>query len=377
MKNELIAMILAGGKGTRLQALTRKHAKPAVFFGGKYRIIDFVLSNCANSGIRHVGVITQYENSSLNNYIGSGRHWGLNGINSSTALLSPRQTEEGNAWFKGTADAIYENIDYIDSLNPEYVLILSGDHIYSTTYDAMLECHKKNEADCTISVLEVPMEEASRFGILETDETGRVTEFKEKPKQPKSNLASMGVYIFTWKVLKALLIRDAKNEASSHDFGHDVIPYMLAHRRRIFTHRFKGYWKDVGTIASLHSANMDLLESGNPEMNLLGTSNRFPVYSEDTHSVPQFIGKNAVVKNSLINQGAVVLGRVERCVVSSDVYVDEGAIVKSTVLMPGCHIGKGAHVEYAIVGPDATVTKDDQVIGKEDNITLYTGKGKA
>ena len=376
MKNELIAMILAGGKGTRLQALTRKVAKPAVFFGGKYRIIDFVLSNCANSGIRHVGVITQYENGSLNNYVGSGKHWGLNGINSSTALLSPHQTEEGSAWYKGTADAIYENIDYIDSLHPEYILILSGDHIYSTTYDAMLECHKRNEADCTISVLEVPWEEASRFGILETDETDRVTDFKEKPKQPKSNLASMGVYIFTWKVLRANLIRDAKDEKSGHDFGHDILPYMLAHRRRVYAHRFKGYWKDVGTIGSLHQANMDLLDMDNPANNLLSSANRFPIYSEDNHSVPQYIGKNAKVKGCLINQGAVILGEVEKCVISSDVEVDEDAKCVASVLMPGAKIRKGAIVQYAIIGPDAVVEKDAKVIGKPDAIVLYSGKGK-
>ena len=374
MKNELIALILAGGKGTRLQALTRKVAKPAVSFGGKYRIIDFVISNCANSHINHVAVITQFENGSLNNYVGSGKKWGLNGVNTSTALLSPRQTDEGSDWYKGTADAIYANIDYIDSMNPEYVLILSGDHIYSTNYQAMLSLHKKADADCTISVIDVPLEEASRFGILEADEEGRVTAFKEKPKQPKSTLASMGVYIFTWKVLRANLIRDAKDEKSGHDFSHDIIPYMLEHKKRIFVHRFKGYWKDVGTVNSLHQANMDLL---NPSLSkeLFG-SGVAPVYSEDTAAMPQYIGKNGSVADSLINQGAVIMGSVRRCVVSQGVNVDEGAVIDNSVLMPGCHIRKGAKVSYAIVGPDAIVAKDETIKGTADAVVLYSGRGK-
>ena len=375
MKNELIALVLAGGKGTRLQALTRKVAKPAVFFGGKYRIIDFVLSNCANSSINHVAVIGQYENGSLNNYIGSGKNWGLNGVNTSTALLSPRQTEEGYDWYKGTADAIYANLDWIDSMNAEYVLILSGDHIYSTNYEQMLATHKKLGADCTISVIDVPLEEASRFGILETDENDRVTAFKEKPKVPKSTLASMGVYIFTTKVLRAFLLRDAKDPNSGHDFGHDIIPAMLAKKKTIVVHRFSGYWKDVGTISSLHQANMDLLD---PVLaaKLFGKDGISPIYGADTASMPQYIGKDASVKNCIVNQGSCVLGKIDHCIVSNDAYIDEGAVCSYVVLMPGARVRKGARVSYAILGPDSIVPRDTVIKGEPGQIVLHSGRGK-
>ena len=375
MKNELIALILAGGQGTRLQALTRKVAKPAVFFGGKYRIIDFVLSNCANSSINHVAVIGQYENGSLNNYIGSGKIWGLNGVNTSAALLSPRQTEAGYDWFKGTADAIYANLDWIEAMDSEYVLILSGDHIYSTNYEQMLKTHKQSGADCTISVIEVPIEEASRFGILEANQEGRVTAFKEKPKQPKSNLASMGIYIFTTKVLKQYLLRDAKDENSSHDFGHDIIPTMLEKGKRIFVHRFKGYWKDVGTISSLHQANMDLLDPALSDV-LFGKNGRMPVYSADMSCLPLYVGKEGAVKSSLVNQGSCILGSIDHCVVSSGAYVDEGASCTQVVLMPRAKVRKGAKVSYAILGPDSVVGKDEVIKGEPGQIVLYSGKGK-
>ena len=373
MKNELIALILAGGQGTRLQALTRKVAKPAVFFGGKYRIIDFVLSNCANSSINHVAIIGQYENGSLNNYIGSGKTWGLNGVNTSAALLSPRQTEAGYEWFKGTADAIYANLDWIDSVESEYVLILSGDHIYSTNYEEMLRTHKQSGADCTISVMEVPIEEASRFGILEANEEGRVTAFKEKPKQPKSNLASMGIYIFTTRVLKQYLIRDAKDENSSHDFGHDIIPTMLEKGKRIFVHRFQGYWKDVGTISSLHQANMDLLDPTLAD-ELFGKSRNFPVYSADLPCLPHYIGKNASVSASLVNQGSVILGKADHCVVSQGVEIGEGAVCTRVVLMPGAKVGAKAKVTDAILGPDSVVGEGATVKGEPGDIALYTGR---
>lgn len=361
---KIAAMILAGGKGTRLKALTRKVAKPAVSFGGKYRIIDFPLSNCANSGINHVSVLTQYESSALATYIGSGKNWGLNGVNAFTSVLSPKETEEGSSWYKGTADAIFQNIDWLDEIQPEYVLILSGDHIYATTYDEMLRQHIKKGADCTISVLEVPWEEASRFGILEANEDDQVTAFKEKPKNPKSNLASMGIYIFTYKSLRSALIADAKIEDSDHDFGKNIIPMLMSNKKKVFVYRYQGYWKDVGTIASLHEANMDLLLSGDPAFNLLSLSKGHPIYSEDTSSLPQYIGKKASVKDSLVNQGACVLGSIDHCVLSDGVVVEEGALCVNSVLMPGSVIKKGAKVYDAMVAPGAMV-EENRVINEE------------
>ncbi len=368
---EIAAMVLAGGKGTRLKSLTRKTAKPAVSYGAKYRIIDFPLSNCANSNINHVGVLTQYESSDLNSYIGNGKNWGLNGVNCLTAVLTPKQTEEGSSWYKGTADAIFQNIDWLDSLDPEYVLILSGDHIYSTTYDDMLKLHKERKADCTISVIEVPIEEASRFGILETDKSGNITAFKEKPKMPKSNLASMGIYIFTYKTLKTALIEDAKDENSDHDFGKNIIPKMLEKGKRLVAYTFKGYWKDVGTISSLHQANMDLLEETTPSIDLFTNQQNHRIYSEDTHATPQYIGKYAIVKDSLINQGATIEGKVNHCVISSQVEVEEGASVSNSVLMQGVVVKKGAVVENAILGPDTIVEEGEQLNVGNKEIALY------
>lgn len=368
---KIAAMILAGGKGTRLKALTRKTAKPAVSYGAKYRIIDFPLSNCANSNINHVGVLTQYESSDLNSYIGNGKNWGLNGVNCLTAVLTPKQTEEGSSWYKGTADAIYQNIDWLDSLSPEFVLILSGDHIYSTTYDEMLKLHTDKKADCTISVIEVPIEEASRFGILETDSDSNITAFKEKPKVPKSNLASMGIYIFNYKILRSMLIEDAKDENSDHDFGKNIIPKMLEKGKKLVAYTFKGYWKDVGTISSLHQANMDLLLSGDPSINLFTVQANHRIYSEDTHATPQYIGEKAVVKDSLINQGAIIKGNVDHCVISSQVEVEEGASVVNSVLMQGVSIKKGARVENAIVGPNSEIEENEQLNVDSSDIALY------
>ena len=374
---QIAAMILAGGKGTRLKALTRKTAKPAVSYGGKYRIIDFPLSNCANSNINHVGVLTQYESSELNTYIGNGKNWGLNGVNSLTSVLTPKQTEEGSNWYKGTADAIYQNIDWLDQLNPDYVLILSGDHIYCSTFDAMLARHKAAKADCTISVYPVPMEEASRFGILETDENGIITAFKEKPKVPKSNLASMGIYIFTYKVLRACLVEDAKDESYDHDFGKNIIPMMMASGKKLVSYTFHGYWKDVGTISSLHQANMDLLLSGDPAVNLFTIQANQTIYTEDNHAHPQYIGPNASVRDSLVNQGAEIEGIIDHCVVSSDVLVEEGAVVRNCVLMQGCVISKGAHVENAMIAPYSLVEPGEEMIGKPDDILLIANaKGR-
>lgn len=368
MGKEIVAMVLAGGKGTRLESLTKKIAKPAVSFGGKYRIIDFPLSNCANSGIDTVGVLTQYESVFLNTYIGNGEKWGLNGVRSLTATLAPRQTEEGLSWYRGTADAIFQNIDFLDSQDPDYVLILSGDHIYSTSYIEMLNQHKDSGADCTISVIEVPLKEASRFGILVTDKDGEIIQFQEKPKNPTSNLASMGVYIFTYKSLRKALIADAKNEDSSHDFGKDIIPNMLDNGKKLMAYVFKGYWKDVGTIASLHEANMDLLSGKEFDLNKNHSKNK--IYSEDTNSLPQYIGSKGSVKNSIVNQGAVILGKVEHSVISNEVYIEEGAVVKNCVIMANAKICKNAKVYNAMIGPNSLIEENSIINADSEDIVL-------
>ena len=372
MSKEIVAMILAGGKGTRLEALTKKVAKPAVSFGGRYRIIDFPLSNCANSGITTVGVLMQYESIVLDQYIGSGEKWGLNGVRALTQTLSPRQTEQGMAWYKGTADAIYENLDFLDSQDPEYVLILSGDHIYGMSYRDMLNKHIEKNADVTICSIGVPLEEASRFGIIIKDDNDRIVEFQEKPAKPRSNFASMGIYIFTYKVLRKLLIDDAKNEKSSHDFGKDILPKMLADKKRLFSYEYKGYWKDVGTIASLHEANMDLIDSpaGSDLSKVINNS----LYSEDTNSAPQYIGSNASIKNSIVNQGAVILGSVEHSIISNEVYIEDGATVINSVLLPGAHISAGALVKDSIVNNDAFIREGVKVTPENGKIELVSGR---
>lgn len=369
MSRNVVAMILAGGKGTRLHALTKKIAKPAVYFGGKYRIIDFSLSNVANSSIDSVGVLTQYESVVLNNYIGNGSKWGFDGVDSTCVALAPRETEKGSAWYEGTADAIYQNLDFLDEEDPEYVLILSGDHIYKTSYDNMINLHKKAKADCTISVLEVDIKEASRFGILEVDSEDVITKFVEKPKEPKSNLASMGVYVFTYKSLRKALIEDAKDPSSEHDFGKNIIPKMLNENKKLIAYRFKGYWRDVGTLDSLHQANMELLPSLRNEDTI--HFDEYPkVFSEDTNSYPQYISPKAKIKDCLINQGAEIFGEVTQSVISNEVVIETGAVVKRSVLMPGVKIKKGAYVENAILGPD-TIIKENEVINKNsDKIVL-------
>jgi len=376
MSTSLAAMILAGGKGTRLQALTRKVAKPAVSYGGKYRIIDFPLSNCANSGITCVGVMTQYESSELNTYVGNGEKWGLNGVRSLTSPLTPKQTEEGSNWYLGTADAIYQNIDWLDKVDPEYVLILSGDHIYSCTYDDMVKKHLESKADCTISVYPVGWDEASRFGILVTDKDDNIVDFQEKPKKPISNLASMGIYIFTYKTLRAELIADAKDPSSEHDFGKNIIPKMMSEKKKMVAFTYHGYWKDVGTIASLHQANMDLLMSGDASTNLYTVQGDNRIFSEDTHSTPQYIGKSASVRDCLINQGAVVLGSVDHCVISGETLIEKGAQCVNVVIMNGAKVGAGAVVYDAIIGPDSAVDENEQINVKRDGIVLIVnGKG--
>ena len=371
MAEKMVAMILAGGKGTRLEALTKKVAKPAVSFGAKYRIIDFPLSNCANSKIHTVGVLMQYESVALDQYVGNGSNWGLNGVRSHTATLTPRQTEEGLSWFKGTADAIYCNIDFLDSCDPEYVLILSGDHIYCTSYEEMLDVHEENNADCTIAVYRVALEEASRFGILVTNENKQIVEFQEKPAHPTSDLASMGIYIFNYKTLRKYLIEDAKNEKSSHDFGKDIIPAMLNSGKKMMAYEYKGYWKDVGTIASLHQANMDLLKEGTT-IEEISSTNR--LYSEDTNSHPQYIGANSDVRNSLINQGAIVLGDAIHSVISNEVLIGPGSHVENCVVMTGAKIGKNAKVYNAVVAPGSIVGEDETIGDLDGDVVLYAKK---
>lgn len=365
MQNEMVAMLLAGGKGTRLLSLTKKVAKPAVYYGGKYRIIDFPLSNAAHSGITRVGVLTQYESVALNNYIGNGSHWGIDGNNSVAGILPPRQTDEGASWYKGTADAIYQNIDFLDNQNPEYVLILSGDHIYKMNYAKMLAYHKEHRADLTVAVLNVSLEEASRFGIMNVNDDYSIYEFEEKPKKPKSTLASMGIYIFTYKTLRDALVRDAKNENSEHDFGKNIIPDLLARNKRLFAYTFEGYWKDVGTIASLWQANMDLLDEKDP-LNLYRDDN-FRIFSEDARDLPQYVGKNANIKNSIVNQGAVVLGSVSNSVVFKGATIEDGATVLDSVVMPGARIGSGAIINHAIVADNVYIdgSRKENVDGKD------------
>ena len=370
MSNKIVAMILAGGKGTRLEALTKKVAKPAVSFAAKYHIIDFPISNCANSGINQIGVLTQYESTSLDKYIGNGEKWGLNGSRSLMTTLSPHQTEAGSNWYEGTADAITENIDFLDDLDPDYVLILSGDHIYKCTYNEMIDLHVSSKADATISVIEVDPKEASRFGIMAVDKNDVVTEFQEKPKKPKSNLASMGVYIFTWKVLRKFLIEDAKDQNSDHDFGKNIIPNMLNTGRKLQAYRFKGYWRDVGTLDSLHEANMDIALN-RCSMDLFDDSTG-RIYTEDTYSVAQYIGPQGSVKSSVVNQGAIVLGDIDTCVVSNEATIEQGASCKRCVIMSGAVVRTGARVENAIIGPKTIVSGDNNVGGKE--IILLAGK---
>lgn len=365
MNEELVAIILAGGRGTRLHSLTKKSAKPAVSFGGKYRIIDFPLSNCANSDIRVVGIATQYESTELNNYIGTGRNWGLSANDALTSILPPRETPKGASWYQGTADAIYQNIDWLDQTNCEYLCVLSGDHIYKMDYSEMLAYHKECDADVTIACIDVDIKEASRFGIMVTDEDSRIIEFQEKPRKPKSTLASMGIYIFSYKELREALIKDSENEKSSHDFGKDILPNYLEENKRLFAYKFKGYWKDVGTINSLWEANMDLLDLDSP-LHIFDSSCR--VLSKDTYSRPQYIGTTADIKDSLINQGATIKGKVEHSVISNEAYIEKNAVVKNSVIMPNAIIKSGVKVEYCIVGNDQVVTEDK--IGTVDNILL-------
>ena len=366
-KKECVAMLLAGGQGSRLYTLTEKTAKPAVTFGGKYKIIDFPMSNCINSGIETVGVLTQYQPLVLNEYIGNGQPWDLDRLSGGVMVLPPYQAKKGADWYKGTANAIYQNLGFINRYNPDYVIILSGDHIYKMDYNAMLTEHKKTGADCTIAVLNVPLSEASRFGIMVTDETGKITQFQEKPKNPISTKASMGIYIFNRKVLEEYLIADENDPASSNDFGKNIIPNMLADGMKIYAYPFVGYWKDVGTIDSLWEANMDLLGE-NPEFNVHDKSWR--IFSRNYAEPPQFVGNGGNAVNSIITEGCVIEGLVENSVLSNSVTVEQGAIVKDSVIMSGVTIKAGAVVNYSIIDSN-TVVFENVVIGEDKS----TAKG--
>ena len=363
MKTEMLAMILAGGQGTRLGKLTKNIAKPAVPFGGRYRIIDFTLSNCANSGIRNVGVVTQYQPLALNNHIGNGASWGLDGINSGVTILQPFSSSEGSKWFEGTAHAIYQNIAYIDQMDPQYVLVLSGDHIYKMDYEDMLETHKANNASLSVAVIEVPIKEASRFGIMNTDESDRIIEFEEKPEEPKNNLASMGIYIFNWGRLRNVLMNSYSKDGQMIDFGKHVIPNYLESGENVFAYRFSGYWKDVGTIDSLWEANMEFIE---PDMELEIRDKSWRVFSKNTISPPHFLTETAAVKNSLIVDGCYVSGEINHSILSDDVQVKEGTVITDSVVMPGATIGKNVKNHRAIIGENAIVGDDAVIDGSEE-----------
>lgn len=386
IKKKCVTMLLAGGQGSRLYALTQKVAKPAIPYGGKNRFIDFPLSNCINSGIDTVGVLTQYQPMVLNEYIGNGQPWDLDKMHGGVHVLPPYQTAAGASWYEGTANAIYQNIAFIERYDPEYVIVLGGDHIYKMDYSKMLDYHIANQADSTIAVIDVPRSEASRFGIMTCDAEGRIVDFTEKPKEPKSTLASMGIYVFTWSKLKKYLIENEMANTGSKDFGKDIIPAMLANNERLFAYEFEGYWKDVGTLDSLWEANMDLL-SPNVPLDLYDPD--WKVYSRHNNMPPQYIGANAHVENSMITEGSVVDGTVDFSIISSGVTIEEGASVKYSIVMPGTTIKKGAVVEYAIIGedcviePDAVIGMSPEMVPNRDdwgiavlghNITVSSGK---
>ncbi|MDD3193250.1 MAG: glucose-1-phosphate adenylyltransferase [Oscillospiraceae bacterium] len=371
-KKEWIAMLLAGGQGSRLYSLTKNLAKPAVPFGGKYRIIDFPLSNCVNSGIDTVGVLTQYQPLVLNEYIGSGQPWDLDRQDGGVFVLPPYQKSSGSDWYTGTANAIYQNVPFIERYDPEYVLILSGDHIYKMNYEKMLKFHKEKEADCTIAVLQVPMEEAPRFGIMNTEEDGKVYEFEEKPANPKSNLASMGIYIFTWKKLREYLEEDAATPGSANDFGKNIIPNMLAAGERMYAYAFDGYWKDVGTIDSLWEANMDLLD---PKVPLSLYDPDWKIYARNPALPPHYIAPGAHVQNSMVTEGCVIEGTVDFSVVFAGVKIEEGAIVRDSIIMPGSVIKKGAVVDYAIVAENAVIGENTAIGARPEGMEDISGWG--
>ncbi len=367
MKTETVAMILAGGQGSRLGKLTKQTAKPAVSFGGNYRIIDFALSNSANSNINTVGVVTQYQPLVLNDHVGDGESWGLNRHLGGATILQPYSSVDGEKFFEGTAHAIYQNIDYIDLYDPEFIVVLSGDHIYKMDYHEMIEKHKEKNALLTIAVMEVPWEEASRFGIMNTDETDRIVEFEEKPENPKSNLASMGIYVFTWKRLKQYLVDNASKATDFSDFGHHVIPAYLRNGEPVFAYNFEGYWKDVGTIESLWEANMEFLDP-NHEINLRDSSWR--IYSKSVNTTPQQVTDTASVSNSLITDGCFVAGTVDHSILSHNVKIGKGSVVKDSVIMPGTVVGENCYIEKAIIGENARIYDGAELVGETGNIAV-------
>ena len=364
-KQEVVAMLLAGGQGSRLGVLTQKIAKPAVPYGGKYRIIDFPLSNCVNSGIEAVGVLTQYQPLVLNEFLGNGQPWDLDGMNVGVQVLSPYEKKGGADWYSGTANAIYQNINYIDRYNPEYVVILSGDHIYKMDYSKMVAYHKEHNADCTIAVIDVPLAEASRFGILNTNPDGSIYEFDEKPAHPKSTNASMGIYVFSWDKLRKYLIEDEANPDSSNDFGKDILPKMLADGQRMFAYAFSGYWKDVGTIESLWESNMDLLD---PNVTLDLADENWKIYSRNPVVAPHYVSPTGVVQNSLISDGCIIEGNVDFSVLFSNVTIAPGAVVNDSILMPGVVVEEGAVIQYAIVSENAVIKKNAVVGARPEDI---------
>ncbi len=364
MKKEIAALLLAGGQGSRLGVLTKKAAKPAVLFGGKYRIIDFSLSNCINSGIDTVGVLTQYQPLKLNNHIGIGKPWDLDRMNGGLTILSPYMKEDSGEWYKGTANAIGQNIDYIDKVNPEYVIILSGDHIYKMDYSEMLTFHKRNMAEATISVISVSYEEASRYGIMNTDNDGKIYEFEEKPQNPKSTLASMGVYIFTWSILREYLIRDEQKKDSDHDFGKDIIPTMLADGRRMWAYKFVGYWKDVGTIQAFWESNMDLVKRI-PDFNLYDPEWR--TYTPNPVKPPHYIGATGSVKTSVIAEGCMIYGTVRNSVLFPGVIVENGTLIENSIVMSNSHVGENCHLDQCIISEDVRIY-NNVTIGQGDNL---------
>lgn len=359
-RKDCIAMLLAGGQGSRLMVLTEETAKPAVPFGGKYRIIDFPLANCVNSGIDTVGILTQYQPFELNNYIGNGQPWGLNRNFGGAFILPPYQRSKKTEWYKGTANAIYQNISFVDRYNPENVLILSGDHIYKMDYKKLIKYHNEKNADCTIAVLDVPLSEASRFGIMNTDKANKILEFEEKPKVPKSTNASMGVYVFKWKVLREYLINDEEDPNSSNDFGKNIIPTMLNDGKSMYAYNFDGYWKDVGTIESLWEANMDLLDENS---NLKLKDPKFRIYARNYAYNSSTITKNASVENSFITEGCTIEGNVKRSIISTGCTVGKGAVINKSIIMPGSVIGDNANIQYAIIG-ERTVIGEGAVVGE-------------
>lgn len=370
MKNEMLGVILAGGKGTRLGKLTHNQAKPAVPFGGRYRIIDFTLSNCVNSGVKNIGVITQYQPLNLNAHIGNGASWGLDDLNTGVTILQPYSNNEGSKWFEGTAHAIYQNIGYIDQMDPEYILILSGDHIYKMDYEAMLDQHKETGASLTVAVIDVPWDEASRFGIMNTDDNNRIIDFEEKPAEPKSNHASMGIYIFNWKRLREVLVNSFTRNQDMVDFGKNVIPYYLKSGESVFAYNFKGYWKDVGTIDSLWHANMEFLDENN-ELNLQDRTWR--IYSRNPIAPPQIIAETAEIKDAMIVDGSYIAGKVDHSILSANVRIQTGSVVTDSVIMPGVKIGKNVTIHRAIIGEGAVIG-DDVVIDGTDEIAVIGNK---